>query len=60
MGNILHGFRNIARLIFGKYKKQSFINSAIPEMAQNGAILVARRDWRRFSIGSTQLLDMHH
>ena len=34
--------------------------SAIPEMAQNGAILVARRDWTGFSIGSTQLLDMHH
>jgi len=34
--------------------------SAIPEEAQNGAILVARRDWTRFSIGSTQLLDMHH
>lgn len=30
--------------------------SAIPEMAQNGAILVARRDWIEFSIGSMRLL----
>ncbi len=30
--------------------------SAIPEEAQNGAILVARRDWIEFSIGSMRLL----
>ena len=30
--------------------------SAIPEEAQNGAILVARRDWTGFPIGSMRLL----
>ena len=30
--------------------------SAIPEKAQNGAILVARREWTGFSIGSMRLL----